>query len=468
MSAETFLDGRVTLHLGDSREVLQTLPTASIDAAVMDPPYALVSIVKRFGAEGAAPAKGDVYGRASAGFMGQQWDTGETAFAVEFWREVLRVLKPGGHLVAFGGTRTYHRLAVAVEDAGFEIRDQLAWAYGSGFPKSHDVSKGIDKRRVEDFEPIRRICRVIRAAMDAKGLKSRHLVAQFDGCHPRLIDHWAARDTDSQPLLPAWEQWETLRGILDLGTEYDSEVRRLNDRKGEFGSEWHSRAVTGTADEWTDRTNYALTSRDGLRREIPSSKAARDWKGWGTAFKPAWEPIVFARKPLAGTVAANVLEHGVGAINVDGCRVGGADGRWPANVLHDGSPEVVEAFPADGSESAARFFYSAKADAHDRIGSKHPTVKPLDLMQWLVRLVTPKGGVVLDAFAGTGTTGEAAWREGMRAVLIEREPRYAEDIRRRLRLAARPAERAAVAKAKGRVADDHGPLFSISEGGEAA
>lgn len=427
MTGESFLDGRVTLHLGDSRDVLPTLPTASIDAAVMDPPYALVSIVKRFGAEGAAPAKGDVYGRASAGFMGQQWDTGETAFAVEFWREVLRVLKPGGHLVAFGGTRTYHRLAVAIEDAGFEIRDSILDMVAS------DTAVMAFLASLDDAQ---------RAAF-ARCLDD----SRFGG-------------------LLAW--------------------------------------VYGTG--------------------FPKSHDAGD--GRGTALKPAFEPIVFARKPLIGTVAANVAAHGTGAINIDGCRVHADDavggtytvkrfapgasirrdgswkqdaaftgemkpGRWPANVVHDGSREVVDFFPDEagasapvrGTEassvsagiygdraripgtffddqgSAARFFYSSKAGAQDRVGSRHPTVKPLDLMQWLVRLVTPPGGVVLDAFAGTGTTGEAAWREGMRAVLIEREPRYAEDIRRRLRLATRPAERAAVAKAKGRVADDHGPLF---------
>jgi DNA modification methylase len=138
----------VTVHHGDSREVLKGFADASIDSVVCDPPYALVSIGKRFGAENAAPAKAGksgAYARASAGFMGQKWDTGETAFDPEFWVEVLRVLKPGGHLIAFSGTRTYHRLACAIEDAGFEMRDMIAWLYGSGFPKSHDVSKGIDK-----------------------------------------------------------------------------------------------------------------------------------------------------------------------------------------------------------------------------------------------------------------------------------------------------------------------------------
>jgi site-specific DNA-methyltransferase (adenine-specific) len=394
---QTFLDDKIMLHAGNCLDVLRTLPDASIDSCVTDPPYALVSITKRFGGSGAAPAQhgtDGLYARASAGFMGKQWDTGDVAFSVELWVEVLRVLKPGGHLLAFGGTRTYHRLAVAVEDAGFEIRDQIGWCYGSGFPKSHN----------------------------------------------RIID--------------------------------------------------------------------------GVK--------------WGTALKPAWEPIVLARKPLIGTVAENVLEHGTGALNIDGCRVetdesivatrnialgssgagvfGAATvpgiyeqqpgGRWPANIIHDGSDEVLAAFPdtapgtvgnrgldtgiqggkfaagerapwvdkiaghADSGGSAARFFYTAKADADDRIGSKHPTVKPLDLMQYLVRLVTPPGGTVLDPFAGTGTTGEAAWREGMKAVLIEREAEYQADIARRMELAENPTKRAAVAKSKNNLKGAEGtPLF---------
>jgi site-specific DNA-methyltransferase (adenine-specific) len=396
MSSETFLDGRVTLRAGDCLDVLARLDECSVDSVVCDPPYHLTSIVKRFGAENAAPAKSGksgAYKRASAGFMGKQWDGGDVAFRVETWTAVLRVLKPGGHCVAFSGTRTYHDMATAIAGAGFEIRDQLAWIYGSGFPKSHNIGDG-----------------------------------------------------------------------------------------------------------------------------------------WGTALKPAWEPICLARKPLIGTVAANVLEHGTGAINIDGCRVGtdggartdGGDertesqpgaigaykssplvpglGRWPANIIHDGSEEVVAAFPdapgqqarVSGNEptangfsgavsfsgmrarvgsaeprndagSAARFFYTAKADSYDRIGSKHPTVKPVDLMQWLVRLVTPKGGLVLDPFAGTGTTGEAAFREGMRAVLIEREVEYQDDIRRRMKLClAGPDERARESlKARGKTESAESlPLFS--------
>lgn len=364
MSKTAFLNDRVALWAGDCREVLQGYESNSFDSVVTDPPYALVSIGKRFGKPGAAPAqhgKDGLYARASAGFMGKQWDTGETAFAAEFWGEVLRVLKPGGHVVAFSGTRTYHRMVCAIEDAGFEIRDQLAWVYGSGFPKSHNL--------------------------------------------------------------------------------------------------------------------------DG------------DWEGWGTALKPAWEPIVLARNPLSGTVAGNALEYGTGALNIDGCRVdaekptgwggkaaGGNTwnevnsgltkdgearpvlGRWPANIIHDGSEEVAAAFP-DGS---ARFFYSAKADANDRLGSKHPTVKRVDLMQWLCRLVTPPGGLVLDPFAGTGTTGEAAWREGFRAVLIEREAEYQADIVRRMELClAGPEERRrSIIKRKPEPPKDG--LLALMDGDEAA
>lgn len=389
---ETFLDGRVTLHPGDCLDVLARLPKCSIDSCVTDPPYHLTSIVQRFGAEGAAPAKSGksgVYARSSRGFMGKQWDGGEIAFEPETWAAVLRVLKPGGHLLAFGAPKNFGFMQYAIAQAGFEIRDVLAWIFGSGFPKSHNIGSG-----------------------------------------------------------------------------------------------------------------------------------------WGTALKPAYEPIIMARKPLIGTVAENVLTHGTGAINVDGCRVAGEGnrtflsrhagarprdqyrtgtvsgsvptdlGRWPANLVHDGSEEVVGVFPAESksggnvisppspktagiygeyardgkrfhghadSGSAARFFYAAKADSDDRIGSKHPTVKPVDLMQWLVRLVTPPKGIVCDPFAGTGTTGEAAFREGMRAVLIEREPEYQADIRRRMALVlAGPDERRhETLKAAGKVdVHDNLPLFA--------
>jgi site-specific DNA-methyltransferase (adenine-specific) len=392
------------IHHGDCLEVLRTLPDNSVDAVVTDPPYGL-------------------------SFMGKRWDYDVPS--VEVWAECLRVLKPGGHLLAFAGTRTQHRMAVRIEDAGFEIRDMIAWVYGSGFPKSLDVSKAIDK---------------------AEG-------------------HW--------------------RG-----------------RAGEIASE--NGAMSGG--------NYARTPKGD-----PITNSAKQWQGWGTALKPALEPITVARKPLIGTVAENVLTHGTGALNVDGCRVAcdwqaergdawlrsgkqvtqdswqgpntkqagstcadrvSPQGRWPANLIHDGSDEVVGLFPgnrpsrggahfhSDGfapaevtnreigygdSGSAARFFYCAKASKADRDDgcdgleerdvnrygeqgqgplpqqtprvtqrnrNHHPTVKPTDLMRYLCRLVTPPNGTVLDPFTGSGSTGKAAKLEGFSFIGIEREAEY--------------------------------------------
>ena len=384
----------IDIRIGDMRVSLDEMEPNSIDSCVTDPPYHLASIVKRFGAEGAAPAKSKqsgVYERSSRGFMGQTWDGGDVAFRPETWAKVLRVLKPGAHLLAFAASKNAHRLFCAVEDAGFEIRDTIMWLYGSGFPKSHNL-------------------------------------------------------------------------------------------EGE-------------------------------------------WGGWGTALKPAYEPIVVARKPLIGTVAANVMAHGVGALNVDVCRVGTDEnrsrdnskcapdsffggkarinqvidnaGRWPANVIHDGSDEVLAGFPdAKGQQgvtgrrsqgavygavtatgegaaprgdegSAARFFYCAKASKSDRnegceslplkvaggmsgrsdgsMGSitynnnNHPTVKPTDLMRYLCRLVTPPNGVILDPFMGSGSTGKAAMLEGFRFIGCEMKEDYAEIAKARIEAAASAA-----------------------------
>jgi DNA modification methylase/transcriptional regulator with XRE-family HTH domain len=477
MTGETFLDGRVTLRPGDCREVLKTLPPASIDAVVTDPPYALVSIVKRFGNDNAAPAKAGadgLYARASAGFMGQQWDTGETAFAIEFWREVFRVLKPGGHVAAFSGTRTYHRMTVAIEDAGFEIRDQLAWLYGSGFPKSHDVSKAIDKRK--DWSALPKLQAAIRLARSTMGLSQTQAARRMGLIGPtETLGGGGFMWFETGQRVPTREQWPALKKALGLSDDFDAafeeaerEIVGYHDKEAQ-AARWRA-----------DYSGGEVNAAGAITRA--ATEAAQAWEGWGTALKPAWEPICLGRKPLVGTVAENVLAHGTGALNIGGCRVegektpapvghfrgsavgatglrgirdGSADhlGRWPANIVHDGSDEVVDAFPGDGAGfglngSAARFFYTAKADAEDRIGSKHPTVKPVSLMQWLCRLVTPKGGVILDPFAGTGTTGEAAWREGFSAILVEREAQFQADIRRRLTVAASPSARQAAA-AKG-------------------
>ncbi len=384
-----------TVIHGDCLEVMAGLPENSLDACVTDPPYGL-------------------------SFMGKSWD--HAVPGPDYWREVLRVLKPGAHLLAFGGTRTNHRMVCAIEDAGFEIRDSLQWIFGSGFPKSLDVSKAITARE------------------------------KFGNSHSSSI------------------------------------------RKARMGDEYKT---TGQKD-WR-RGAHFQTPHDFVAQNSPTelTTAAREWSGFGTALKPAHEPIVLARKPLSEkTVAENVLRWGTGAINVDGCRVAAAAGdydhpgndlehtrrarpdwrmpdqqakpnkigRWPANIIHDGSDEVVALFPETGkstggrcgdsnvfgnmkgqergytagdpgfgdSGSAARFFYCAKAPRSERLDSKHPTVKPLKLMRYLTRLVTPPGGTVLDCFAGSGTTGEAALNEGFSALLIERDEQYVSDIRRRV------------------------------------
>lgn len=442
----------IQILTGDCRDVLKTLDSASIDSVVCDPPYEL-------------------------GFMGKKWDSTGVATDPAVWAECLRVLKPGGHLLAFSGTRTQHRMVCAIEDAGFEIRDQAGWMYGSGFPKSMDVSKAIDK--------------AAGAERDVIGKR-------------QFADGTFARD-----------------GAV-MG------------QHGRLGSAAGFPVVTAAA---TDE--------------------AKQWEGWGTALKPAWEPICVARKPLAKgeTVASNVLAHGTGALNIDGCRVPTADdlnggayaesggrkvsgslnasgmnvagktvgvafvppaGRWPANLLHDGSPEVVALFPQSagamapvtGNEpsastsniygkfkraasdrageasaertyadeggtnfamkpgarrlddgSAARFFWCPKTSASDRHdglehpghqfqmgrlpnhaekvnagrkGNHHPTVKPTELMRYLCRLVTPPGGTVLDPFMGSGSTLKAAELEGFNAIGIELDPAYVEIARRRI------------------------------------
>ena len=409
---------RNKIYHGNNLDILKTFADNSIDSIVTDPPYGLgkepnaLEVLQSWITTGYHEVKGK-------GFMGKEWDS----FVPQpiFWKECLRVLKSGGHLLSFAGTRTYDWVVMRLRIAGFEIRDQIAWVYGSGFPKSHDISKAIDK---------------------------------------------------------------------SMGAERE--------------------VVKGVIDRREDGTTYGLghsgkiTSNDGITPE------AKQWQGWGTALKPALEPIVMARKPLDGTVANNVLKHGVGGINIDGCRVGDEhfkieddtydngnnvafgnvkrtpkeyDGRFPANFIHDGSDDVVKLFPNIGasyrlgnrdsrnamfdfgendktnqgysdSGSAARFFYTAKAsqternfglsqfeedvttdgrtkpidNAFNRGETKrkniHPTVKPIDLMRYLVRLVTPKGGVCLDPYMGSGTTAVACKAEKFDYIGCELDDEY--------------------------------------------
>lgn len=336
MTATDLLGGRVILHAGDCLDVMAALPENSVDACVTDGPYFLPSISNRFGSETAAVAQGRIFQGSQAGFIGKPSITSDICTKPELWAAVLRILKPGGHLLSFAATKGFGRMQVAAEDAGFETRDMLVWLYGTGFPKGKPLGKFMD----------------------------RHY----------LGDH------------------------LD-----DDELAR--------GPVSHSAA-------FYDERDIVL--------------------------KPAIEPILLARKPLIGTISDNLAAFGTGSLDVTGCRVEhGTGSSYPSNVLLDGSGEVIAAFPRDADgRSAARFFYSAKADAFDRAGSNHPTVKPVSLMQYLVRLVTAPGQIVIDPFAGTGTTGEAAWREGRRALLIEIDADFQTDIVRRHALAvAGPEER---------------------------
>lgn len=374
----------IKLHLGDCRELLASLDDNSVDAIVTDPPYGLA-------------------------FMNKHWDYDVPS--VDIWAECLRVLKPGGHLLAFAGTRTQHRMAARIEDAGFEIRDMIAWVYGSGFPKSLDVSKAIDKA---GGDPIAWRAFSEAYAVAVKASKFTHsdidrvLGIKSSSCYWARIDHRGG--------MPPRHHWEKVRDLLCLPDGF--EVLYEEAERETIATVNGSRLAVAPGQE-NDRSGRELDVT------APATDAARQWQGWGTALKPALEPITVARKPLIGTVAENVLKHGVGALNIDGCRVpsekptgwggggsalyegglsreGGearpADGRWPANLIHDGSDEVLAAFPhtesgamkrtVEGYEgdsvtgflrgrsgphnqhgdsgSAARFFYAAKASRKDR------------------------------------------------------------------------------------------------------
>lgn len=448
MTDPYFQDDTVTLWHGDCLDVLAGLPDASVDAVVTDPPYGLEFMGRKWDRDAgfleslSATGRGSRVATERAGELTERGSGHSTsagpylaagvdsvrvagrpfqAWCEQWAAECLRVLKPGGMMLSFGGTRTWHRLACAIEDSGFEVRDSIAWLYGSGFPKSLNVSKAIDK----------------------------------------AAGHERGRNPDL--------------------------------RNGPNTNPFTKGAATHGG-------GWAPLVGDDNGAQTPD---AERWQGWGTALKPAFEPVVVARKPLSGTVAATVLAHGTGALNIDGCRISmsnedraivnnrsgagfgtgdtvGANqgraagkftsapaGRWPANVVLDesqaevldqqsgestsrvGKPRVAKAgdgwrMTASGAEyadagGASRFFptfrYEAKAPTSERPkvnGTAHPTVKPLDLMRWLVRLVTPPGGTVLEPFAGSGTTVEACIVEGFHCIAIEREAEYLPLIEQRI------------------------------------
>jgi DNA modification methylase len=411
------------LHHGDCLEVLRSMPDCSVDSIVTDPPYGL-------------------------SFMGKKWDYDVPI--VEVWVECLRVLKPGGHLLAFAGTRTQHRMAVRIEDAGFEIRDMIAWVYGSGFPKSLDVSKAIDKMDAAEEQQARRYR--FTEWVRSTGITSKQI---DEATGTNMGGHYTT--AASQPAIMTREHLEACRHLLGevpAWVEGEADIRSVESKN------FAEREVVGkrVGVDTTKQSIACAVSAQGLEQSTkhefnitaPSTDAAKQWQGWGTALKPALEPITVARKPLVGTVAENVLQHGTGALNIDGCRVrdgsetggekpvyaanhgnavygagmgGGAwantDGRWPANFIHDGSEEATDLL-----KDSARFFYCAKASKADRGENHHPTVKPTDLMRYLCRLVTPPNGIVLDPFNGSGSTGCAAVLEGFQYIGIEREAEY--------------------------------------------
>jgi DNA modification methylase len=393
------------------------MPDCSVDSIVTDPPYGL-------------------------SFMGKKWDYDVPS--VEVWAECLRVLKHGGHLLAFAGTRTQHRMAVRIEDAGFEIRDMIAWVYGSGFPKSLDVSKAIDKNNGE----VGRLHKFTEW-MRTTGLSAKQIndaTDTFMGSH-YLTDK-------SQPAIPTRALWAKLRPFCGVVPAWVDELVDRIEAEREVVGQKIINGEEGTAGGYKNGIASIQGANISINRSIDITIAAtpeaKQWEGWGTALKPALEPITVARKPLIGTVAENVLQHGTGAINVDGGRVGTEDdlsggtyggvfssgsrnpdgtlckaigsgdkGRWPANFIHDGSEEATDLLGA-----SARFFYCAKASKSDRGENHHPTVKPTDLMRYLCRLVTPPNGIVLDPFNGSGSTGCAAVLEGFQYIGIEREAEY--------------------------------------------
>jgi DNA modification methylase len=507
--------GKARVFHGNCREVLRGLPDNSIDSVVTDPPYEL-------------------------GFMGKKWDSTGIAYDVSVWEECLRVLKPGGHVLAFGGSRTFHRMAVAIEDAGFEIRDSIAWMYGSGFPKSLNISKAIDKRGGAGSLLTVEIGEALRAARESRGISKAKADKSFcDGTtnwtwfEGRPGGQRAPTPKTFARVVEAWPELARLAGkvaeaereVLGMGAAHCAQLEKVGVCDGHFD-------------------NGTLTVRHQLAT-APSTPEAQQWQGWGTALKPAHEPIVVGRKPFAkgSTVAANVLAWGVGGLNIDASRIGTNDnlnggaysdsdmkrnpehvggygfavkpgeyqqpkGRWPANVILDEysaglldkqsgtskSPPVgsvtntkprhsgsmVGGFAHEAPRGngygdtggASRFFYCAKASKRDRneglegleekgkvyngqsaeaagrgegsvedkFSTKpsqnfHPTVKPTTLMRYLIKLVTPAGGTVLDPFTGSGSTGKAALLDGFEFVGVELTEEYLPIIEGRLRWA---------------------------------
>lgn len=402
----------VALYLGDCLDVIPTLASASIDAIVVDPPYEI-------------------------GIAGRDWDRSGIAFNPAIWAECLRVLKPGGRLLSFGAPRTYHRMACAVEDAGFRVIDQLDWIYTHGKPKGTDLARAIDRRR-DDHEQVLQVTAWLKEARDAAGWTNQRIdeVFGFSG----MGGLWTTQGKAA--IVPTVEQWVRLReaigfddsGILPL-------VSELNARKGTVGEAFAHREIV-SRQQGTARSAglYGAMSEDRVK-SLPASAEARRWEGWNTALKPAHDPILLARKSTGyDSLVGGLLRHGVGGLNIAGCPASGSG--YPTNILlgHDcPSAGCMPGCPVrevgDSVRSFPVFRLESKTPAAERVevdGVRHDTPKPLALMRWLVRLVCPPGGTVLDWAAGSGTTLLAARDEGMHAIGIELDEAHARIITHRL------------------------------------
>lgn len=407
-----YTDEAVTLHHGNSLDILPTLADASVDAVVCDPPYEI-------------------------GIASRDWDRSGIAFNTEIWAQCLRVLKPGGHLLSFGAPRTYHRMAVAAEDAGFRIVDQLDWIYIHGKPKGTDLARAIDRRR-DDREQVLQVTAWLAAARDAAGWTNRRIDALFG--FSGMGGLWTTQGVAA--IVPTAEQWRRLQEAIGFDdTEILPLVTELNARKRTVGEAWAQREVVGRRDSsYRGGGLYGEYSGD-TRITAPHSEQAKQWAGWNTALKPAHDPILLARKSTGyDSLVGGLLRHGVGGLNAAGCPASG--GGWPTNILlgHDCPPSgCLPACPVREVDDAARSFpifrLNSRTPDAERVevdGVRHDTPKPLNLMRWLVCLVCPPDGTVLDWVAGSGTTLLAARDEGMRAIGIELDEAHARIAAHRL------------------------------------